>query len=60
MQKKTKEYQLDIFGNWKSVDLVSKEVKLAKRYRSKEFTSNKNYLKNGGVFYVNKAFVKTD
>ena len=46
MQKKTKEYQLDIFGNWKSVDLVSKEVKLAKRYRSKEFTSNKNYLKN--------------
>ncbi len=58
--QKNRNCQLDIFGNWKPLDKVCSEIKKDKRYKNKEFTSNKNYVKNGGVFYVNKAFVKTN
>ena len=58
--QKNKEYQLDIFGNWKPLYKVCSEIKKDKRYKNKEFTSNKNFVKNGGVYRVNKAFIKSN
>lgn len=30
-----KDYQLDIFGNWKPVELIKKEIKFDKQYKIK-------------------------
>lgn len=57
---KTKEYQLDIFGNWKATDKILLEKKCDEKYKRKLFTFNKNYIKSGGVLNVNKAFIKSD
>ena len=55
-----KSYQLDIFGNWKSLKQVKFENKCNERYVKKELKFKKDYIKCGGVFNVNKAFIKTD
>ena len=52
--------QLDIFGNWKTLKRIKLEKKCNERYKLKEQTFKKNYIKNGGVLNVNKAFIKTD
>lgn len=52
--------QLDIFGNWKPIKCIQLENKCNQRYKTKEFTSNKKFVKNGGVLNVNKAFIKSN
>lgn len=58
MQKRIE--QLDIFGNWKTLEKICLEKKCDDRYKKKEQTFKKNYIKSGGVLNVNKAFIKTD
>ena len=55
-----KNEQLDIFGNWKTLDRIKLEKKCNEKYQRKILTFKKEYLKNGGVLSVNKAFIKTD
>ena len=57
---KTKEYQLDIFGNWKTTDRIKLEKKCNEKYVRKELSFKKNYVKSGGILSVNKAFIKSD
>lgn len=52
--------QLDIFGNWKSLKKIELEKKCDKRYINKSLKFNKDFIKNGGVLNVNKAFIKTN
>ncbi len=57
---KVDEAQLDIFGNWKSLEKIKREKKCDAKYQRKIITFNKAYIKSGGVLSVNKAFIKTD
>lgn len=52
--------QLDIFGNWKSLDRIKLEKKCNEKYQRKILSFKRDYIKNGGVLNVNKAFFKTD
>lgn len=58
MQKNSE--QLDIFGNWKSLERIKLEKKCNEKYARKELIFKKNYIKSGGVLNVNKAFIKPD
>ena len=58
MQKINK--QLDIFGNWKSLERIKLEKKCNERYQRKKFKFKKDFIKQGGVLNVNKAFFKAD
>ncbi len=55
-----KSEQLDIFGNWKNLDRIKLEKKCDLKYKNKILSFRKQYIKNGGVLNVNKAFIKTD
>lgn len=48
---KKREYQLDIYGNWKLVDIVRKENSFDKKYQSKRFNEKRKKLKNGWFKY---------
>ena len=52
--------QLDIFGNWKTLERIKLEKKCNKKYFNKEYTFKKNFVKSGGVLNVNKAFIKSN
>lgn len=58
--QKTKNYQLDIFGNEIPLSRVNLIKKCNERYVKKELSFKKNYIKNGGVLNVNKALFKSD
>lgn len=57
--QKNKE-QLDIFGNWKSLERIKLEQKCNEKYIRKDINFKKDYIKQGGVLSVNKAFIKTN
>ena len=52
--------QLDIFGNWKSLEKIELEKKCDKRYINKSLRFKKKFIKNGGVLNVNKTFIKSN
>ena len=52
--------QLDIFGNWKTLKQIKLEKKCNESYQRKEIKFKKDYIKQGGVLNVNKAFFKTN
>ena len=55
-----KNEQLDIFGNWKTLEKIKLEKKCNDRYLKKELKFKKDYIKSGGVLNVNKAFIKSN
>lgn len=55
-----KSEQLDIFGNWKDLNRIKLEKKCDLKYKNKILSFRKQYIKNGGVLNVNKAFIKAD
>lgn len=44
-----RDYQLDIYGNWKPVVIVNREPILDKRYEAKLLREKKNRFKKEGV-----------
>lgn len=52
--------QLDIFGNWKTLDFIKLEKKCNEKYIRKDLRFKKDYIKQGGVLSVNKAFIKAN
>ena len=55
-----KNEQLDIFGNWKTLERIKLEKKCNEKYVKKEYIFKKNFVKSGGVLSVNKAFIKSN
>lgn len=55
-----KNEQLDIFGNWKSLERIKLEKKCNERYVRKQVKFQRDFVKSGGILSVNKAFVKSN